>query len=224
MRRSLFLALFFATLVLSGARDARAQDDGRGWELGAHYTFIDFNNSSRVVNTVTTDESRPYPTASGLGGRVGYNVNSHFAVEAEVNYFPRDRFLEGGRKVEGLFGVRAGRRFERVGVYAKARPGFLHLSRGDFRQRTDIICVAAFPGCFESEPTTNFAFDAGGVVELFPSQHTFVRFDAGDTMVRLDRRRAPVRTSPNSAGVFILTVEGETTHNFQGGVGFGFRF
>lgn len=221
MRRIILSALTIAAAVLCGAPDARAQDDLQRWEAGAHYSVIGFNNDSRVAGFGPGAESESYPAASGFGGRLGYNVSPHVGVEAEVNYFPRDRFLEGGRKVQGLFGVRVGKRYEGVGVYAKARPGFLHLSRGDFRQRTDIICIAPFPGCFESEPTTSFAFDAGAVVEVFPSKHTFVRFDAGDTMVRFGQRRAPVRAS-NS--VFIITVEGETTHNFQGGVGFGFRF
>ena len=138
-----------------------------------------------------------------------------------MSYFPRDGFLEGGRKTQGLFGVRVGKRFEHVGVYAKARPGFLRLSRGEFRRRPGVVCVVPSPVCYESRPTTSFAFDAGGVVELYPSRQTFVRFDAGDTMVRTKQRLAPARTG---GGVFVIDVEGETTHNFQGGVGFGFRF
>jgi hypothetical protein len=161
------------------------------------------------------------PAAHGFGGRVGYSFSPNVAVEAELNYFPRDGFTDGGRKTQGFFGVRVGKRFESVGVYAKARPGFLRLSRGEFRPLPNVLCVGPSPSCFDSEPTTSFAFDAGGVVELYPSKKTFVRFDAGDTMVRTKQRLAPARTG---GGLFIINVEGETTHNFQGGVGFGFRF
>jgi hypothetical protein len=226
MHRSLLLALIFTAGVLfAGARAVRAQEDEPRWEVGGQYSVIDFNNGSPLVGSSGTGlESESYPTESGFGGRVGYNVNSHLAVEAEVNFFPRDEFLEGGRKVQGLFGVRAGKRFERVGVYAKARPGFMRFGRGDFHVRPGFICIDPFTDCFVSEPTTNFAFDAGGVVELYPSKKTFVRFDAGDTMVRFGQRAAPVRVSTGSFGVFILNVEPETTHNFQAGVGFGFRF
>jgi hypothetical protein len=219
MRRSVLIAIIFAAgILVSAASEARAQDDETRWEVGAHYTGVDFGKVSPVGSAA---ESESFPAASGFGGRVGYNFNSNVAVEAEVNYFPSDRFLEGGRKTQGLFGVRVGKRFDSVGIYAKARPGFLRLSRGEFRPLPGVICITPLPACHESEPTASFAFDAGGVVELYPSSRTFVRLDAGDTMVRFGRRLAPVRSSNN---VFINDVEGETTHNFQGGVGFGFRF
>lgn len=223
--RSLLLALFFiAVILVTGARAARAQADEPRWEAGGHFTAIGFNNDSPLTNSPgTPNESSAYPAASGFGGRVGYNVNSNFAVEAEFNYFPRDRFGEGGRKVQGLFGVRAGKRFEHVGIYAKLRPGFVNFSRGDYTPRPNVLCVPFnIEPCFEPERTTNFALDAGGVLELHTSKKTFVRLDAGDTLIRFGRRLAPLRTNNNV--VFIVEAEGETTHNFQGGVGFGFRF
>ena len=192
--------------------------------MGGQFTAIDFNNDSPLTNSPGTSfESSAYPTAYGFGGRVGYNVNSNFAVEAEFNYFPVDRFAEGGRKVQGLFGVKAGKRFEHVGVYAKLRPGFMNFSRGDFTGRPNAICIPEnLAPCLVSESTTNFALDAGGVVELHTSKKTFFRLDAGDTLVRFGQRVAPIRTNINQ--VFIVSADAETTHNFQGGVGFGIRF
>ena len=225
MNNSFLLALIFAAgILVAGPRAVRAQEDGPRREAGGHVTAVGFNNDSPLTNSPgTPNESSAYPAAAGFGGRVGYSLNRHFAVEAELNYFPRDRFDEGGRKVQGLFGVRAGRRFEHVGVYAKLRPGFVNFSRGDFTRRPDVICVPAdIADCFDSEGTTNFALDAGGVLELHTSKKTFVRLDAGDTLIRFGRRLAPLRTNNNV--VFIVEAEGETAHNFQGGVGFGFRF
>lgn len=225
MNRSLLLAFIFtAGVLITGARAVRAQDNGPGWEAGGHFTAVDFNNDSPLTNSPgAPSESSAYPAAYGFGGRVGYGVNSNFSVEAELNYFPRDRFGEGGRKVQGLFGVKAGKRFESVGVYAKLRPGFVNFSRGDFARRPNVICIPEnAAGCYESEGTTNFALDAGGVVELHTSKRTFFRLDAGDTMIRFGRRLAPIRTNDNQ--VFIVEAEPETAHNFQGGVGFGFRF
>lgn len=224
MNKSFLLALIFAAgILVAGPRAARAQEKGTGWEAGGHLTAVGFNNDSPLTNSPgTPNESSAYPAAAGFGGRVGYNVGPHFAVEAELNYFPRDRFAEGGRKVQGLFGFKVGRRFEHVGVYAKLRPGFVNFSRGDFKPRPNVICVpTGIAACFDSEGTTNFALDAGGVVELHTSGRTFVRLDAGDTMIRFGRRLAPLRSG---GSVFIVEAEGETTHNFQGGVGFGFRF
>ena len=225
MHRSLLLALIFtAGILITGGRAVQAQEDEPRWEVGGHFTAIGFNNDSPLTNSPGAPfENDAYPTASGFGGRAGYNVNSNFSVEAELNYFPRDRFAEGGRKVQGLFGVKAGKRFEHVGVYAKLRPGFVNFSRGDFRRLPNVICIPTnVAPCFESEGTTNFALDAGGVVELHTSKSTFFRLDAGDTMIRFNRRLAPIRG--NNGTVFIVEAEPETTHNFQGGVGFGFRF
>jgi hypothetical protein len=216
--------IFTAGILGAGTRAARAQEDGPRWEVGGHLTAVAFNNDSPLANSPGAGfESDAYPTAAGFGARVGYNLNSNFAVEAELNYFPRDRFAEGGRKVQGLFGVKAGKRFEHVGVYAKLRPGFMSFSRGDFTPRPNALCVPTnIAPCFESGGTTNFALDAGGVLELHTSKKTFVRLDGGDTMIRFGRRLAPIRTNNNV--LFIVEAEGETTHNFQGGVGFGFRF
>ncbi len=219
MHRSLLLALTFtAGVLLAGARAAHAQGEGPRWQVGGHYTGIDFGKVSPVNNP---DEVESLPAAHGFGGRAGYHFNSNVAVEAELNYFPQDDPADGGRKVQGLLGVKVGKRFESAGVYAKARPGFLRLSRGDFHPKPGVICIVPTPSCYDSEPTTSFAFDLGGVVELYPSGKTFVRFDAGDTMVSFGRRLAPARTNN---GLFVVNLEGETTHNFQGGVGFGFRF
>lgn len=225
MHRSFLPALILALgILVTGARAVQAQEAEPRWEAGGHLTALGFDNDSPLVNSPGTPaESSAYPTAYGFGGRAGYNVNSNFSVEAEFNYFPRDRFAEGGRKVQGLFGVKAGKRFEHVGVYAKLRPGFVNFSRGDFTRRPNVICVPTdIAACFDSEGTTNFALDAGGVLELRTSRKTFFRLDAGDTMIRLGRRLAPIRADNNV--VFIVEAEGETTHNFQGGVGFGFRF
>jgi Outer membrane protein beta-barrel domain len=226
MHRSLLLALIlFAWMLVTGAQSIRAQEGEPRWEAGGHFTAVSFNNDSPLTNSPGTPfESSAYPTAYGFGGRVGYNVHRNVAVEAEFNYFPRDRFGEGGRKFQGLFGVKAGKRFERVGVYAKLRPGFVNFSRGDFTPRPNVLCIPLnIEPCLEPESTTNFALDAGGVLELHTSKKSFVRLDAGDTIISFGRRLAPLRTNNSNFG-FVVQAEGETTHNFQGSVGFGFRF
>src|SRR5205085_1184479 len=63
----------------------------------------------------------------------------------------------------------------------------------------------------------HFALDAGGVLELYPSSRAIVRFDAGDTVIRLRHTAA--------GGLLTLPpIAGDTTHNFQFSVGFGYRF
>ena len=157
------------------------------------------------------------------------NFSKYFSLEAEGNFFARDRDVDGGRKTQALFGVKAGKRFEKFGVFAKARPGFVRYEKGDYRFGTG-GCPTVFPpplGCFRPVARTNFAVDLGGVVELYPSKRTIIRFDGGDTIVRLPARNVAESQSNASSPVFNLVVLPEsrqTTHNIQASVGFGFRF
>jgi len=165
-------------------------------------------------------------------------VTPHVALEAEVNFFPDAgslRVLEsfsGGHKLEGLFGVKAGKRFEKVGVFGKVRPGFLYASKGDLRQRPEIACVAIFPppaACFETTGKNSFALDVGAVVEFYPTRRTIIRIDAGDTLLHLDERLAPGFNNVAPLSLLppfpvVVRTAAETTHNFQGSVGVSFRF
>src|SRR5215813_1249096 len=77
-------------------------------------------------------------TQLGLGGRLTYNFNKYLAAEAAAYYFPGDCYFCGstaGHTTEGLFGVKIGKRFEKWGIFAKARPGFITSSKG----RSDIV-------------------------------------------------------------------------------------
>jgi hypothetical protein len=246
MRRIHLATYFFALgLLLFGAQRAHAQTDARGWEAGGQFSIFNVTNGEATTATVVPCISSPCPvitataeqrrTEPGFGGRVGYNFNRYLSAEAEVNFFPRERALTdpeftGGRKFQGLFGVKVGRRYEHVGLFAKARPGFVDFDEGDLRQRPGTACVAIFPpplSCFESTARTDFAFDAGGVVELYPSAHAVIRFDAGDTVLRTGAHNIPGRTQISPTGPTfntVLLVPSETTHNFQGSVGFAFRF
>jgi hypothetical protein len=229
--------LLAASLVFAAATAARAQGAETRWEVGGQLTGFNVTNGAATAANVVICVQAPCPvqittadhraTELGFGGRVGYNVTRHVTLEAEGNFFPRegaltDEEFTGGRKVQGLFGVKAGKRFESVGVFAKARPGFVHFGAGDLEQVG--ACVAIFPpplACFETRGKTDFALDLGGVLELYPSPRTVIRLDAGDTLLRSGAHNVPVRTSPFDV---VVPVPDRTTHNFQGGVGFGFRF
>jgi Outer membrane protein beta-barrel domain len=226
-RKLMFLAAIVTVFSLY-TQQARAQSDDRKVEIGGQFSFLQVPTVTANVcadlcppNFFTRDSN----TDVGFGPRIGYNATSYLTLEAEMNFFPRDRDSEGGRKVQGLFGAKAGKRFEKAGIFAKARPGFVRFSRGDYQFGTG-GCPAVFPppiGCFQPVAKTNFAIDIGGVAELYPSKNTIIRFDAGDTIIRFGQRNV-ASSSTTVTSLVVVFEAAETKHNLQVGVGFGYRF
>src|SRR5687768_15518775 len=109
-----------AAAVLSiGAAVANAQEvPALRYEVGAQVTSPYFREFSRVLGR---------RSEIGVGGRFTLNLNNLLAAEAQVDLYPDDKFFDYRRKIQGLFGVRAGVRKGRVGVFAKVRPGFMHV-------------------------------------------------------------------------------------------------
>ena len=235
-RKSILLAALLL-LSVAGFQPARAQaDDDRKFEVGGQFSLLRVPTYS-ITQGLIVCLNPPCPSSlffedggdknePGFGGRFGYNFNRYFALEAEANFFPRDRVFEGGSKTQLIAGAKAGKRFKGVGLFGKARPGFMRFSQGDFRPGPN-ACPAVFPpllSCFQSEAKTNFALDLGGVVELYPSKKTIVRFDVGDTMIFFGDRLVALSNQNNPPSAVVLPRGSETTHNFQFSAGFGFRF
>jgi hypothetical protein len=197
MRRKSFVPSAVIIILLSSVA-ARAQSQNLKeyrFELGAQFSVLHFK-----------DFAEQRYSDKGVGARFTYNMTRNIALEAEVNLFSTSTseniFRELQQIRQGLFGIKAGKRGERVGVFGKARPGFIH-----YGKVSPVLCVTTV-GVFDcSFPTNNFAFDAGGVLELYPTRRTIVRFDGGDTIIR-------------------RSIIGGTkvTHNFQLSAGFGVRF
>src|SRR6185295_15733195 len=94
-----------------------------------------------VAGEFTTLEREAFSqrrTEPGFGGRFTYNLNKTVACEGAGYYFPKQCFQcrNGGTITEGLAGVKVGKRFEKWGVFAKARPGGITFSEGTFDVRT----------------------------------------------------------------------------------------
>jgi len=153
-------------------------------------------------------------TEPGVGGRFTYNLTKNLGLDAEVNFFPRQdngsTNLVGGRITQGLFGAKVGKRFKKAGIFGKARPGFLSYSNAILSRDARIT--------FQFGRLTHFAFDVGGIVELYTSRRTVVRFDVGDTIVRYGSQTfIDIFGQPSVIAPF-------TRHNLQFAAGFGFRF
>ena len=138
--------------------------------------------------------------AFGIGARFHYNLTPLIASDLEVTHYPENSSGNFGETTV-LFGVRAGKRFDRFGAFLKGRPGFIHFGGEYFASRM--------------EPKTHLMFDLGGILEYYPSPHTFVRIEGGDTVIYFGGTRLNNRPNPDPLG---------TIHNFQSGAGFGFRF
>ena len=190
------LAIFVATAVAQ-----TSDSEPPRFEVGGQFSMLNFD----VFDNFADRRRNEF----GGGGRFTVNVNRYLAAEAQVDYFPnQDHVLIGpidltlwGSKTVGVFGAKGGVRNDRFGVFGKARPGFVHFSKV-----LGFGCFATIGAPCPQLKKTGFAFDVGGVFEYYPSRHTVLRFDVGDTIIRHDQRLLG------------------TSHSLQLSVGAGFRF
>ena len=161
IRRSQITAAVILALSLAGA--ARAQEKqtpGAGdesapkAEAGAQYSKIRFG------------DAEPSPAFAGF---VTYNLTGHLAVDASAYFFPfklSEDYLVGGRPFQLQAGIRAGKRFRRFGLFAKARPGFVTFGETVTpKLGQSFIGVDGrpfFPIDFITERKTHFSLDLGG--------------------------------------------------------------
>lgn len=196
VKLKVIVAIAVCVLMFAGGL-ARAQSDVPRFEVGAQYSLLNFDTSASF--------SKPHRWESGGGGRFTFNFNKYVAAEAQIDYFPNEDSERigtinvplWGSKTLTVFGVKAGTRRDRFGIFAKARAGFIH-----FSGVPGFACVRA--PC-PQPAKTNFAFDVGGVFEYYPSRRLVVRFDAGDTIIHHKRFFG-------------------TSSQFQSSVGVGVRF
>src|SRR5215217_3709928 len=107
-----------------------------------------------VAGEFTTLEREAFSqrrTEPGFGGRFTYNLHKTFAIEGVGYFFPKRCFQcrNAGNITEGLAGVKVGKRFEKWGVFAKARPGVISFSQGTFDTITPLVNFPLIPIQFE---------------------------------------------------------------------------
>jgi len=185
----------FLLFTLIAHEFAMAQAEEQKIEVGAQFSVLG-GGGAPFFNTTT---------GIGGGGRATFNLTRHLAIEGELNYFPSAGF-DNVRRFQGQFGVKSGLRFNRFGVFGKARPGFIN-TKYDFRTfcyfPPGAVCI--LPPCSPiafTDSDIRASLDVGGVVEFYSFKRVTVRFDVGDTIVN----------------------RSFATHNFQLGAGIGYRF
>lgn len=182
------VGVLFALLICASV--TCAQDELPKFEAGAQMSILRLK------------EIRENPV--GVGGRFHYNFHRSFALDNEVNYFPENPSGNFGETL-ALFGVRAGKRWDQVGVFAKARAGVIHFGGSFFDLRLS--------------EKTHPAFDVGGVLEYYVGRRVILRFDASDLIV-------PYGDTTIVTGLLppIQLMRLGTQHNLHTSVGVAFRF
>jgi hypothetical protein len=180
-----------ATIVCVPVASAQSEGTTPRFEVGAQVEWLQLEEFSVVL---------PRRTEMAVGGRFTLNLSDYVAVESQINFYPRDEFFPDRSKTQAVFGVKAGIRGRRVGLFGKFRPGLVYV-------RSPLVCFIP-EGCGSAPASTDsrswFALDVGAVVEMYPSRRWVTRFDVGDTFVRRDS--------------FF------SSHNLQLSIGIGIRF
>ena len=218
MKRKFFSNVIIAVFCVLSSSQVNAQDNSsvevKKFELGADFS------------TLTN-----FQTRLGLGGRFTYNLNSHIALEAAGYFFPQNCNFCGsnsGRTSQGLFGVKIGKRFSKWGIFAKVRPGVVSTSKGEFNYvLLSNPPTTAFSFDFVSKRSTNFAVDAGAVLEFYPTKRLITRMDFGITSVHHGQRTINVPAFDPVTGIYSLrttTIPAQNLGFLQITAGVGYRF
>lgn len=156
----------------------------------------------------------------GVGGRLTWTPSSTIGVDADFTWYPSDfppdtRAPFSGSRVEGLFGVTAGPRINRIRPFLKAAAGFLAV--GDTPEA--LVCIAIFPpplACLMATGDTRPAYELGGGIEVNTSGSTFFRADITDRILKYP--------GPTIDSDFEVRDESFYGHGLRLTVGGGIRF
>jgi hypothetical protein len=107
---------------------------------------------------------------TGFGFQFDYRFAKYAYFDGETNFFPSSNtYKQPGDAYEFLAGLKIGRPYRSWGVFAQARPGWVHYD------------TPLAHGTYLS--TTRLAQNFGGAVEYYPSKHSALQFNLGTTLV-----------------------------------------
>jgi hypothetical protein len=146
-----------------------AQDASGRYEAGVNFTALHAESGKGF--------------GPGIDGAV--NFGRFLALDASVNWLAARPISVQNNSVvaSGLFGVKAGKRFDRFGIFGKVRPGFI--TAGKVLREFDI--QNTLPSAVLAQRVgrlTEFELDTGGVVEYYISSRWTLRYDLSDAIIR----------------------------------------
>jgi hypothetical protein len=216
MNKTLFVATSICILLIHSTAISQTEEPPR-YEIAAEFSAL-----GRSQNGCKRLEP-------AVGARFTFNINKNFAIEGATHgSFSGEcpNCLDRGRVFDLVGGLKAGKRFEKWGLFAKVRPGVVNYTFGEINV-VPSGTGGSFPFRVEAKGTDNFATDLGGVVEFYPSRRIVTRFDLGDMIIHTARRTGTgVNFDPATQTYFLVpfTTPARTTHNFQFIASVGFRF
>ena len=161
MRGAFVIATIFFAQMLPAVLHAQSSLEVPRYELGLQLNFTYLDGVG--------------VWGGGIGGRFHYNFNEHVAFDSEVLFRQNNVPAVNASnptpivaQTTGLFGVRAGQRFENGGLFVHARGGFLHFGNDG---GATLLTKSTVP-----------AFDVGMTLERYFGPAIF-RFDAGEMIV-----------------------------------------
>ncbi len=235
-RRFFFRAAVFAlaSLLLTSSEALAQEEYATRYELGLQFSLLARHNPETQFSPFSEQRENDH----AFGGRFTLNLTNDLAFEAEVNSFPRelrDLRMPAGRFLQGQFGIKAGKRFRRFGLFGKLRPGFVRFTKvSRFTGSHPAVAEDFFGEIHYQQPEfridekTYASVDFGGVIEFYPSRRIVTRLDLGDTVVRYG-----VFREINLGGVCPVSAfcpptiyerPPETRHNLQFSAGVAYRF
>ena len=177
----------------------------------------------------------------GVGAIFGYRLSRRFALEATLNGFSGDPRNNLGRAIpppvlgswrsgnilQGQFGLSANLlQTSKADFFLTAKPGFISFSHLMYSFDPGMAGIGIGAATIDRGRQTSFAPFFGGGTQIYPTKHSFIRFDAGGTIIRYSQ----FRTTMNIAGITdpallpVVGFPGATTYSFQFSTGIGFRF
>jgi len=182
---------------------ANSQERPSRFEIGPLFTYL------RVPDSIPINAQNQ----AEIGGRFSWNFSRHVALEAETEGSPfRTTNLttsyQGGYLLQSFVGIKAGKRWDKFGIFGKFRPGLSSYS-GVIKQFQS--------GTLGFGRRTDPAFDLGGIAEFYVSRRVLLRYDFGDTIIHY-----------NSSTITIsgqrISSPGEVRNDFQFSTAIAFRF
>ncbi|HTQ96304.1 MAG TPA: hypothetical protein VMH89_05840 [Candidatus Acidoferrum sp.] len=179
------------------------------WELGPLFSALMIAREGPADNVITEP---------GVGGYASYRFYGVLYADGDLLYFPRTPSAagphDGGTILQGTFGLKGGIRRNHFGFFGKVRPGFQSYSDA----LAGVTTTGTSSSTFTYARSTNFILDLGGIMEFYPSEHSTLRLELGDTHLFFGTRNV------TTDGIVEPVGGGKMQHSIQFIFGYGWRF